>query len=166
MRSHVWPVIAFLLVSILCRGQEQSQKASPPIQFSPPVELWDLLKSNPSILTRVEDLPESVKVALAKVVHQRELAMANPGQRWSSGCENPGTRLIFAGQDEDHSFVFFESGGVVLNLNLVAFKTRKEGTRPIWVATGTVRARNLEELRTAIAEEKFYALPLRDARSE
>jgi hypothetical protein len=165
-------LIALIVFSIPGSATEQNAKASDVIPSTfPPTEAWNLLeKGRLKIVTRVEDLPENVKAGLAKLFHQQQLEMSDTERRGKvpnntaphcSDCV--GRTLLFAGLSPNGCFVHYRETGLATIFKIVVFgsefgsEEKSGGTAPLWVASG-VQAHDLAELRSAIAEHKFYSL--------
>jgi hypothetical protein len=128
----------------------------------PPVEVWNLLRTeNLSIVTRVADLPKGVQRALAKELHQPELDMGDRDHEVNAHCADCVVfRLIFAGISSDGCFVYYSAIGLVASYDIVAFDTTKQKrVRTLWLGRG-VLADDLDQLRSSVAEGKFYPLPI------
>jgi hypothetical protein len=166
-------LIALILFSIPGSATEQNAKASDVIPSTvPPTEAWNLLeKGRLKIVTRVEDLPENVKVGLAKLFHQQQLEMSDTERRGrvpnntAPHCSDcVGRTLLFAGLSPNECFVHYRETGLATIFKIVVFGSEEKsgGTAPLWVASG-VQAHDLADLRSAIAEHKFYSLPPKQA---
>jgi len=141
-------LIALLFWSVPTLSQQRSRKGDQAIDSTlPPVEAWNLLRSDSSIVRKFEDLPEDVQAVLAPAFHQA----VNPR------CADCGGRhLIFAGVSSDGCFVYYSAIGIATLYEIVVFDTK---ARPIWAAQGA-RARDLQDLRSLIAEGKFHPYPV------
>ncbi len=157
MRQCFCLIVALLMWSIPTVAQEHNaRKDQAEPRLPPPVEVWNVLRSNLSILTRVEDLPERVRATLAKALHQHELEMGDRDHEVKAHCPDCVVfRLIFAGISSDGCFVHYSAIGLAPTYNIIVFDTTgRKHPRPLWAARG-VRAGDLEELRSLIAEGKF-----------
>ncbi len=161
MRNHFCFAIVLVIGWVPTLGQVPNPKTSRVAESRlPPVKVWDLLRSEDlSIVTRVEELPKSVRVALAQVLHQTELDMGDRDHKVSAHCADCLVfRLIFAGISPDGCFVHYSAIGLAPSYEIIVFDTKtQKGVRPLWVARG-VRADDLDELRSSIAEGKFHPL--------
>jgi len=159
----LWLVIALAIWSgpTVAQGQNAQRDQIAESTLPPPVEVWNVMRSNLSIVRRVEDLPESVRAALAKALHQDELKMGDHDHEVGHRCPDCVVyRLIFAGFSSEGCFVHYSAIGLGASYDLIVFDTKgQKGPRPLWAARG-VRAGNLEELRSLIAEGKFHPYPL------
>jgi len=139
-------------------GQAPNPKTSQVTESRlPPVEVWDLLRSEDlSIVARVEELPKSVRRALAQVLHQAELDIGDRDHKVNAHCADCLVfRLIFAGVSPDGCFVHYSAIGLAPSYQIIVFDNKMQKARPLWVARG-VLAHDLDELRSSIAEGKFH----------
>ena len=169
MRRFALLLIALIVFSVPGSATEQNAKTGDVIHSTlPPAEVWNLLEEGRlKIVTRVEDLPENVKVGLAKLFHQQQLEMSDTEHR-GKVPKNTGLHcadciertLLFAGLSPNGCFVHYRESGLVTNFKIVAFGSEEKscGSAPLWVASGA-QAHDLAELRSAMAEHKFYPLP-------
>lgn len=162
-------LIALIVFSIPFSATEQNAKTGAAIRSTlPSVEVWNLLQEGRlKIVTRVEDLPENVKVSLAKLFHQQQLEMSDTEhsgkipKNAGPHCADCITRtLLFAGLSPDGCFVHYRETGFATIFKIVVFgaEEKPSGAAPVWVASG-IEAHDLAELRSAIAEGRFYSLP-------
>jgi hypothetical protein len=162
-------LLALIVFSRPGSAREQNAKTGDVIHSTlPPAEVWNLLEEGQlKIVTSFEDLPENVKVGLAKLFHQQQLDMSDTehrglvpknARRYCADCI--GRTLLFAGLSPNGCFVHYRETGLATIFKIVVFGPEEEssGTAPLWVASG-VQAHELAELRSAIAEHKFYSLP-------
>jgi hypothetical protein len=164
-RNYLWLVIALVIWSAPTSARETKPNGSQLSESTlPPVEVWNLLEDNPSIVTRVDDLPESVRTALAKVFHQAELEMGDRDHQVNAHCDDCMVfRLIFAGIASNGCFVHYSATGLFTSDIIIVFDIAgQKGARPLWAARG-VRADDLEELRSRIAEGKFHPFSIQPA---
>jgi hypothetical protein len=70
-----------------------------------------------------------------------------------------GRTLLFAGLSPNGCFVHYRESGLATNFKIVVFGSEEKlcDAAPLWVASG-VQAHDLAELRSAMAEHKFYSL--------
>jgi hypothetical protein len=156
-RKSFWLVLALIIGSAPSSAQEPNAKQN---QSSlPPVEVWNLLESNLTVVERVADLPKGVRTALAEVLHQRELEMADRDHEVQPRCADCVVdRLIFAGVSPGGCFVHYSATGLTTSYNIIVFDTTgQKGVHPLWAARGT-RADNLEKLRSLVAEGRFHPI--------
>jgi hypothetical protein len=129
----------------------------------PPVEVWNLLRSGDlSMVTRVEDLPTTVRGALAQVLHQPELEMGDRDHKVkvNAHCRDCMVfRLIFAGVSADGCIVHFSAIGLGADYEIIVFDTKKHKAHPLWAARGA-GAHDLDELQSLIGEGKFRPFPI------
>jgi hypothetical protein len=164
-RNYLLLVIALIIWSVPASAQGTKPNGSQLSESTlPPVEVWNLLRENVSIVTRVDDLPESVRTALAKVFHQSELEMGDRDHGVNAHCPDCMVfRLIFAGISSNGCFVHYSANGFAPSDNIIVFDIAgKKGARPLWAARG-VRADDLQELRSRIAEGKFHPFSIQQA---
>jgi len=162
-------LIALIVFSIPGSATGQNAKTGDVIYATlPPAEVWNLLEEGRlKIVTNTEDLPENVKVGLAKLFHQQKLEMSDTEHRGSvSKNTRPhcadciGRTLLFAGLSPNGCFVHYRESGFATIFKIAVFGSEEQsyGTASLWVASG-VQAHDLAELRSAIAEGKFYSRP-------
>jgi hypothetical protein len=110
-----------------------------------------------STVNKVEDLPESVRAALSAAFHQHELVMGDRDHQVKPRCPDcPVVHLIFAGISSDACVVHYSTIGLGPSYDLLVFdNTGQTNGRLLWAARG-VRANDLEQLRSLIAEGKFH----------
>jgi hypothetical protein len=128
----------------------------------PPVEVWNLLRSEDlSIVTRVEELPKSVRAALAQKLHQAELDMGDRDHKINAHCADCLVfRLIFAGISPEGCFVYYSVIGLAPSYQIILFDTKtQKRARPLWVARGVLDD-DLDELRSSVAKGEFHSLPI------
>ena len=163
MRNYFCFAIILGIGWVSTLGQAPNPKTSEEIESTlPPVEVWNLLRSgNLSIVTKVKELPKSVRSALTQVLHHGELEMVDPGHEVKRRCADcVGVRLIFAGISSEGCFVHYSAIGLGASFNIIVFDTTaQKGARPIWAARG-IPASGLDELRSSIAEGKFRPFPI------
>jgi hypothetical protein len=148
-RTYLWLVIALVIWSIPTSAQEQKTKSGQVNESNlPPVEVWNLLRSDLSVVKKFEDLPEDVQAVLAPAFHQT----VNPR---CADCV--GRHLIFAGISSDGCFVYYSAIGIATLYEIVVFGAK---ARPVWAARG-VSARDLQELTSRIAEGRFHSYSIR-----
>lgn len=158
MRHYFWIVTAFLVWLIPAAGQEQNAKEGQVVESTlPPVEVWNVLRSNVLIVERVNDLPEDVRTALAQALYQNELEMGDRDHKVKRHCADCVLNyLIFAGISPEACFVYYSAIGFASLYKIIVFDTtRPNRPRLLWAALG-VRADNVEHLRSLIAEGKFH----------
>jgi hypothetical protein len=111
-------LIALIVFSVPGSATEQNAKTSDVIHSTlPPAEVWNLLEEGRlKIVTRVEDLPENVKVGLAKLFHQQQLEMSDTEHRGkvpkNTGphcADCIGRTLLFAGLSPKDRIVWIAS---------------------------------------------------------
>ena len=169
MRRFVLLLLALIVFSKRGSATEQNANTGDVIPSTlPPAEVWNLLEEGRlKIVTRVEDLPENIKVGLAKLFRQQQLEMSDTEQRGKvpkntrpQCADCIGRTLLFAGLSPNGCFVHYRESGLVTNFKIVAFGSEEKscGSAPLWVASGA-QAHDLAELRSAMAEHKFYPLP-------
>ena len=169
MRRFGLLLIALIVFSIPGSATDQNAKTGDVIYSTlPPAEVWNLLEEGRlKIVTRVEDLPENVKAGLAKLFHQQQLEMSDtehsgrvPKNTRPHCADCIGRTLLFAGLSPNGCFVHYRETGLFTIFKIAVFGSEEEsyGTAPLWVASG-VQTHDLAELRSAIAEGKFYSLP-------
>ena len=113
-----------------------------------------------TVLVKTEDMPASAKRAFAKITGEPSFSLANPGQKFNAtdyivDGTLPRRRLVFAGNRGDEWFVHYEVGGRAHYYCVVLFRIdSKNGLQFVWGGAGP-RAKNLDELRTMIANGKF-----------
>ena len=109
-----------------------------PTSNSPPkAEKENDLDGDFKILTRVEQLPESVKTAFAALMHQPQFEMADPGRDFQvtdviTHQGLPRRRLIFAGLSDRECFIHYETGGRGHSFDLVVFSNAPSGATLVW----------------------------------
>jgi hypothetical protein len=167
VRRFALLLIAQIIFSIPGGATEQNARTTDIIPSTlPPAEVWSLLEEGRlEIVTRVEDLPENVKVGLAKLFHQQQLEMSDTEHRGKVPKNRPycadciGRTLLFAGLSPNGCFVHYRESGFATIPKIAVFGSKEKScdTAPLWVASG-VEAHDLAELRSAIAEHKFYSL--------
>jgi hypothetical protein len=138
-------------------GQAPSPKTSQVTESTlPPLQVWNLLRGGDlSIVTRVEELPKTVRSALAQVFHQAELEMGDRDHKVNAHCPDCLVfRLIFAGMSAHGCFVHLSAIGLFPSYEIIVFDTKMQKARPLWAARG-VLAHDLDELRSSIAKGKF-----------
>ena len=163
MRNYFCFAIVLAIGWVPTLGQVPNPKTSQVTESRlPPVKVWNLLRSEDlSIVTRVEELPKSVRRALAQVLRQAELDMGDLDHKVNAHCADCLVfRLIFAGISPDGCFVYYSAIGLAPSYKIIVFDTKTQmGGRPLWVARG-VLADDLDELRSSIVEGKFHPLPI------
>jgi len=124
-------------------------------------EKQHILDGQFSVLTSTEAMPPRLKEAFVMITGLRQFEMANPGQKYQvtdviSEPGLPSRRLLFAGVSGDKWFVHYERGGYGRSYAVVVFGVEPQGTvRFLWGGTGFYVARNLADLRRAIAAGRF-----------
>ena len=162
VRNYFCFAIVVVIGWVAALGQAANPKPSQVTESTlPPVEVSNLLRSGDlSIVTRVEELPKSVRSALARVLHQAELEMGDRDHKVKAHCPDCLVfRLIFAGTSANGCFVHLSAIGVAPSYEIIVFETKMEKARPLWAAHG-VLAHDLDELRSSIAEGKFRPFPI------
>jgi hypothetical protein len=159
VRNCVWLAIPLLVWSVSAVAQEQSGSHFP--ESTLPLEAWNVLQSNISIVTRVRDFPESMRTALAKALRQDKLEMGDRNHGVKPRCPDcVAFRLIFGGVSPEGCFVHYSATGFAPSFNIIVFDTvGQEVPRAIWRARGNP-ASNLDELRALIGEGKFHSYHL------
>lgn len=162
MRNYFCLAILLAIGWVLTFGQAPNPKASQVTESTlPPVEVWNLLRSGDlSIITKVDELPKSVRSALAQVLRQAELEMGDRDHKVNAHCPDCVVfRLIFAGTSADGCFVHFNAIGLSASYEIIVFDTKMQKARLLWAARG-VLAHDLDELRSSIAEGQFRPFPI------
>jgi len=162
VRNYFCFAIVLVIGWVPTLGQAANPKTSQVTDSTlPPVEVWNLLRSGDlSIVTRVEELPKSVRSALAKVLHQAELEMGDRDHEVNAHCPDCRVfRLIFAGVSADGCFVYLSAIGLFPSYEIIVFDTKLQKAHPLWAARGVI-ADDLDELRSSIAEGKFHPFPI------
>jgi hypothetical protein len=163
VRNYFCFAIVLVIGWVPTLGQVPNPKTNQVTQSTlPPVEVWDLLRSEDlSMVTRVEELPKSVQSALAQVLRQAELEMGDRDHKVNARCADCLVfRLILAGISPNRCFVHYSAIGLAPSYEIIVFDTKMQKARPLWAARG-VLARDLDELRSSIAEEKFHTFPIK-----
>jgi hypothetical protein len=169
VRRFVLLLLALIVFSKRGSATEQNANTGDVIPSTlPPAEVWNLLEEGRlKIVTRVQDLPQNVKASLAKLFHEQQLEMSDTEHRGkvpkNAGPHCPDCTdrtLLFAGLSPKGYFVHYRESGLVRSFMIVVFGSEEKscGAAPLWVARG-VQAHDVAELRSAIAEQKFYSLP-------
>ena len=107
------------------------------------------------ILSRVEELPESLKMAFAALAHQSQFEMADPGRDFQvtdvithEGL--PRRRLIFAGISDRDCFIQYEMGGRGHSFYVVVFSGGPSEATFMWGKALPTPAANIAEFRSQI----------------
>ncbi len=111
----------------------------------------------------VAGLPAPVRAALASLMRQDKLVMADPDQPFQAGDaimpgrELPGRRLVFAAVDDSLAVVHYERGGIAHLYYVAAFGLEK-GKDPEFRWGGRVdgKLEDLAALREAVASGKLH----------
>lgn len=111
----------------------------------------------------VAALPAPAKAALASLMRQNKLEMADPDQPFQAGDAImpgralPGRRLVFAAVDDSLAVVHYERGGIAHLYYVVAFGLEK-GKEPVfhWGARADSRLADLPALREAVGAGKLH----------
>lgn len=129
----------------------------------PPEDRKHLLSEKMMTIKSVGAVPVPVKAALAVLLHQTKLVMADPDQPFQAGDAImpgrtlPGRRLVFAACDDALCVVHYERGGVAHLYFVVALGLEK-GKEPAfrWGARVDSKLEDLAALREAVAAGKLH----------
>jgi hypothetical protein len=138
------------------------EEAPPPPGEPPPIhwlepdmscrEMQDFLAADFKIVKRVNELPAGVS-RLYTVAGQKQVAIANPGEKFVAGCVIsdpllPRRRLFFAGVAQDRAFIHYEAGGIARFIRVEFFRLKSPDTAVgLWSGYCDPPARSLDDLR-------------------
>jgi hypothetical protein len=106
-------------------------------------------------------MPPVLKHAFAIVTGGSQFALADPGQKYQvtdvvEDPEPPFRRLVFAGVSANKWFVHYELGGIGHSYAMVVFGLEPKGSVLfLWGGVVSERAKNIDDLRKAIARGSF-----------
>jgi hypothetical protein len=115
-------------------------------------ERQDFLAADFKIVRRVNELPAGIS-RLYTVAGQKQVAIANPGEKFVEGCVRldpllPRRRLFFAGVAQDRAFVHYEAGGIARFIIVEFFRLKSPDTGVgVWSGFLERPARSLDDLR-------------------
>jgi hypothetical protein len=124
-------------------------------------EKQHILDGRCGVITSTASMPKSLKDSFARVTREREFALADPDKKFQATDDvtTPGLpfrRLVFAGSCGDRWFVHYEHGGIGLSYAILIFRADSKGVLQfLWGGSGFYRAKSVDNLRLAIASEKF-----------
>lgn len=106
-------------------------------------------------VSRVKQLPQSVKDWFAQRATDPKSYLADAGQKYQEGCiVEKGLaprRLILAGTADDHCFVHYEKGGRGRSYHVVVFRLSGDKAKLAWHGVARSKVTNLDQLRRNIA---------------
>jgi hypothetical protein len=149
----------FVIISLLiysCAGVGQAPASTPgsdSLRFKAD-DSAHLLDGEFFIEKTVAGLPVSIKSALAALFGEKNLTMANPGQKFNAGDfmameAGPPRRLIFAGNSKDKWLIHYEKGGRSHFYYVVIFRLDVQQRATIlWAGAYGAPARDVEQLRS------------------
>jgi hypothetical protein len=77
VRNYLWLVMILRHLAGTCGYSRTEWKGSVDESTLPPIDAWNVLRSNLSIVERVANFPRDVRTAIAKALHQDELEMGD-----------------------------------------------------------------------------------------
>jgi hypothetical protein len=111
--------------------------------------------------THVAAMPSDVRRALAVVLHQRELRMAEPGERFNASCvmdpNLPMARFSGAALNEHTAVVHFETGGFVRMDHIIVFDRGARDAVLLWRGYTTQRLSDADALRRELSQGSLVA---------
>lgn len=112
-------------------------------------------------VTSVVAMPTDVRAALAAMLHQKELRMAEPGEPFNSSCliepNLPMARFSGAAINGHTAVVHFETGGFAPTNHIVVFDRGATETVLLWRGYTTERLLDAEALRHALNQGSLGA---------
>jgi hypothetical protein len=120
-----------------------------------------ILDGRCTVIPSTTSMPKTLKDSFANVTTEQSFALADPGADYQdtdvvSRPGLPSRRLLFAGSCDDRWFVFYEHGGLGHNYAILIFRSDSNGLPQfLWGGVGFQHARNLDQLRAAVASGKF-----------
>ena len=111
--------------------------------------------------TRIAAMPSDVRRALAAMLHQRELRMADPGEPFNMSCliepSLPMSRFSGAALNEHTAVVHFETGGFAPMHHIVVFDRGAADAVLLWRGYTTQRLSDAEALRRELSQGSLVA---------
>jgi len=127
------------------------------------IEAQRLLKGHCDLVTSTAALPKTLRNAFAKITNTPDFALANPSEKYQvtdviDDPKLPWRRMVIAGNCDGNWFVHYEQGGIGHSYALVLFRPDSKGEMEfVWGGRGFYKARNCDELRSAIATKRFVS---------
>lgn len=163
----IFAVAALTVFSSDCTPSKPSNSSSP---ARPPIEkaastitlseLDALVRQNFSLVTKVADLPETVRTSFCNIEHCNfkgvKFDMVNPGDPMSTDYVIPGVpnkRLRFAALNDDAAIISYEWGGYANQLCVTVFDFR--GGKSWGASLKNYHIKTLDDLRAAILAKDF-----------
>jgi hypothetical protein len=130
----------------------------------PQTEVRQLLSGNCTTVVESRKLPDQIKNGFATITRDKPFALADPGARFNAtDVMEPGLprrRLVLAGGCDDRWFIEYEHGGIGLSIALMVLRiNRDQSVTLLWGRPLREKARNLDELRTALNNAEFWDAP-------
>ena len=162
-----WSVFLGVVLCLTC-GREAVPSvqvdSNPAVNFHPTLSLQEkqhILDGHCNIVTSTAPMPKRLKDIFAKVTREPQFELANPGEDYQvtdvvMGHRLPSRRLIFAGTCGDRWFIHYELGGIAHMYLILIFRPDPKGLLQFtWGGAGSKRAKNIKDLRLAIASGEF-----------
>ena len=127
--------------------------------------LQQILTETTEAVQSVRDIPPYV-IAAARRITQDDFELANPGERYISGCGRilpddaglPDRQLVFATKSASHFLIFYRHGGAVQGQCVLAFKIEpaEQIAEPVLVGRylGSGPVESLADLRSAFVRNE------------